>query len=130
MRQAAEGVWQLSAIVPHLINRWLVETPAGDVLIDAGPRWDVGGLLRQLRHRRLGVGALTHVPPHHQGAAHEACTRGGVPLACHEADADVMEGKRPMRPTTPLSRFAQLVWSGPPHPVAVRWKGGEAMGDW
>ena len=130
MHQVTEGVWQLSALVPHLINRWLVETPVGAVLIDTGTRWGVGGLLRQLRHRKLAMVALTHVHPDHQGAAHEVCTRRGVPLACHAADADVMEGKRPLKPKSPFTRLAHLVWTGPPHPVTVRWQGGERMGDW
>ncbi|MBY0229555.1 MAG: MBL fold metallo-hydrolase [Gemmataceae bacterium] len=130
MTEVARGVRQLPALIPHFINRWLLRTEAGDVLVDAGTRWDTGGLLASLRGARLAMVALTHVHPDHQGAAHEVCARRGVPLACHEADADVMEGTRPMGPRNLLSRFAQRAWSGPPHPVAIRWKGGERIGEW
>ena len=74
--------------------------------------------------------ALTHAHPDHQGAAAEVCRRKGVPLACHVADVDVMEGRPRMGPPTRLVRLADQLWSGPPHPVAVRWQGGERFGDW
>lgn len=130
MREIADGVWQLRAVLPNVINVFLVSTPQGDVLIDAGTRWGAGRLLRQLRGRRLVRVALTHVHPDHQGAAAEVCRRKGVPLACGEADADVMEGRRRMGPPTALVRLADRLWSGPPWPVAARWRGGETFGDW
>src|SRR5688572_20593530 len=121
MRELAEGVWQLSGLVPHVINTFLIRTPDGDVLIDAGTRWAAGRLLRQLRGRRLAAVALTHVHPDHQGSAAEVCRRLRVPLWCHEADADVMEGQSPMLPRTLALRLFDLLWSGPPWPVAARW---------
>jgi glyoxylase-like metal-dependent hydrolase (beta-lactamase superfamily II) len=130
MRERAEGVWQLPDLIPNIINSYLIATPAGDVLIDAGTRWATGRILRALRGRRLSTVALTHVHPDHQGAAAEVCRRFGVPLACHEADVEVMEGRRRMVPGTPLVRIADRLWSGPPHPVAVRFAGGETLGEW
>jgi glyoxylase-like metal-dependent hydrolase (beta-lactamase superfamily II) len=53
-----------------------------------------------------------------------------VPLACHEADVDVMEGRQRMGPGTVLVRLFDRLWSGPPHPVSVRWRGGERIGEW
>jgi glyoxylase-like metal-dependent hydrolase (beta-lactamase superfamily II) len=130
MRELAEGVWQLSGLVPHLINAYLVRTADGDVLIDAGTRWVAGRLLRQLRGRRLAGVALTHVHPDHQGAVAEVCRRFRVPLACHEADADVMEGKSPMRPTTALVRAFGPWLAGAPYPVTRRLKDGDLLGEW
>ncbi len=130
MRERAEGVWQLPAWLPNLINTYLVSTPAGDVVLDAGTRWVTGILLRALRGRKLALVALTHVHPDHQGAAHEICVRHRVPLACHEADVDVMEGRRRMGPSTPPLKLFDRLWSGPPHPVAQRWRGGEMVGEW
>src|SRR5262245_61371733 len=104
MRELADGVWQLAALVPNVINTFLVSTPEGVGLIDAGTRWATGRILRELRGRRLAMVALTHVHPDHQGAVAEVCRRFKVPLACHEADADVMEGKRRMEPPTVLVR--------------------------
>jgi hydroxyacylglutathione hydrolase len=130
MRLVADGVWQLWGFVPQLINSYLIETREGDVLIDAGIRWTTRRLLRNLHGRKLALVALTHVHPDHQGAAAEVCRRHRVPLACHAADADVMEGNRRMAPNTALVRLADRLWSGPPHSVAVRWQGGETLGDW
>src|SRR4051812_13187546 len=130
MRELAPGLWRLDGLIPKVINVFLVATPDGDVLIDAGTRWAAGSILRQLRGRRLAGVALTHAHPDHQGSAREVCTRCRVPLACHEADVDVMEGRRRMGPRTPPVILFDRIWSGPPHPVARRWKGGETLGDW
>ena len=66
MREVTEGVHQLWGWLPHVINMYLVSTPDGDVLIDAGTRWTTGRLLRQLRGRKLAMVALTHAHPDHQ----------------------------------------------------------------
>jgi len=125
----ADGIWRLPGLVPWMINVYLVRTDGGDVLIDAGTRWATGRYLRALRGRKLAMVALTHAHPDHQGAAHEVCTRFGVPLACHQGDVDVMEGRVPMGHSRPVRFFAKL-WAGPPHPVSVRWSGGETFGEW
>ena len=130
MREVTDGVVQLYGWLPHVINLYLVSIPEGDVLIDAGTRWTTGRLLRQLRGRKLAMVALTHAHPDHQGAAAEVCSRKRVPLACHVADADVMEGRARMGPPTRLVRLADALWSGAPYPVTVRWHGGERFGEW
>jgi glyoxylase-like metal-dependent hydrolase (beta-lactamase superfamily II) len=127
MRELAPGVWQLTALLPNLINVYLLEGPAGRVLLDTGTRWRAGLLLRQLRGRAPALVALTHCHPDHQGSAAAVCRRFGVPLACHELDAPAAEGREPMLPRTAAVRLAHRLWSGPPHPVAVRWRGGESV---
>jgi glyoxylase-like metal-dependent hydrolase (beta-lactamase superfamily II) len=129
MTELAPGVWQLAGLLPHVVNAYLISAAGGEVLVDAGTRWDAGLILRQLRGRPLALVALTHCHPDHQGSAAEVCRRRGVPLVCHEADADVMEGRAPVRPRTPAARLSDLLLSGPPYPVARRWRGGEAVGD-
>jgi glyoxylase-like metal-dependent hydrolase (beta-lactamase superfamily II) len=126
----AEGVWQIWGFIPQLVNAYLIATPKGDVLIDSGIRWTTRRLLQTLRGRRLAMVALTHVHPDHQGAAAEVCRVHRVPLACHVEDADVMEGKRRMEPANRHTRLADYLWSGPAHPVEIRWKGGERIGEW
>jgi glyoxylase-like metal-dependent hydrolase (beta-lactamase superfamily II) len=128
--EVAEGVWQMPGLVPHLINTWLIRVPAGDVLVDAGTRWAAPGIVRRLRGRTMAMVALTHVHPDHQGAAAAVCRRFGVPLACHADDVDAMEGRRRMAPRTLPVRLFDRLWSGPPHPVEVRWRGGEMLGEW
>jgi glyoxylase-like metal-dependent hydrolase (beta-lactamase superfamily II) len=130
MREVVEGVWQFNYLLPNIINLYVLRTTIGDVLIDGGTRWCTGRLLRQLRGRKLAMVALTHAHPDHQGAVAEVCRRFRVPLACHEADADFMEGKVPIQPQTPLVRIFHRLWSGPPYPVEIRWKGGEMLGEW
>jgi glyoxylase-like metal-dependent hydrolase (beta-lactamase superfamily II) len=130
MREVAPCVWQLAGLIPNLINTWLIHTQQGDILIDAGTRWATPQILRQLRSRKMTLVALTHVHPDHQGAAAAVCRRFGVPLACHTADAEVMEGKQPMAPSNVLVRLGHRLLSGPPHPVAIRWQGGEHLGEW
>jgi glyoxylase-like metal-dependent hydrolase (beta-lactamase superfamily II) len=97
-----------------LINIYL----AGDVLIDSGRSWDRARIRRQTADRDLSLLALTHVHPDHQGSAHATCEERGIPLACHEADVDAMEGRRPVRASDhPLARTYAALWEGPPHQV-------------
>jgi glyoxylase-like metal-dependent hydrolase (beta-lactamase superfamily II) len=114
LRSLAPDVWRLDERPRPLINIYL----AGDVLIDAGRRWDAGRIRRQLGERELSLLALTHVHPDHQGCAKMVCERYGVPLACHRDDVDAMEGRRRVRASDSLNArlFARL-WEGPPHPV-------------
>lgn len=114
MKSLAPGVWRLDEFPRPLINIYLIE----DVLVDAGRRWDTGRIRRQLGERKISLLALTHVHPDHQGAAKAVCEEREVPLACHEADVDAMEGRRAVRASNSLTArvFARL-WEGPPHKV-------------
>src|SRR4051794_26232564 len=94
MREVAADVWLLDGYPLDAFNVYL----AGDVLIDAGTRWDRYRIFRQLRGRKVSLVALTHCHPDHQGIAAVACERLRVPLACHEADVAAMEGREPMWP--------------------------------
>jgi glyoxylase-like metal-dependent hydrolase (beta-lactamase superfamily II) len=113
MQEIARNVWMLSGYPPDLINIYLIE----DVLIDAGTRWARRRILRQLHGRRPPLLALTHCHPDHQGTARFLCMHYGIPLACHEADVPVMEGRMPMQPRHWSVSLANHIWAGPPHPV-------------
>lgn len=115
MKQVATRVWRLSEFRPRpLINIYL----AGDVLIDAGRTWDRGRILKQTADRDLSLLALTHVHPDHQGSAHAVCEERGIPLACHEADIDAMEGRRQVRASDhPIAKIYARLWEGPSHTV-------------
>jgi hydroxyacylglutathione hydrolase len=114
LKYLAPGVWRLTEFPRPLINVYLVE----DVLIDAGRRWDVGRIREQTAGVELSLLALTHVHPDHQGAARAICEERGIPLACHGADVDAMEGRRPVAATDhPLARFYARLWQGPPRKV-------------
>jgi hydroxyacylglutathione hydrolase len=114
VKNLAPGVWRLDEFPRPLINVYVAE----DVLIDAGRRWDAGRIRRQTGKLPLSMLALTHVHPDHQGSAKVVCEERGIPLACHEADVDAMEGRRPVRASNAIGAkvFARL-WEGPPHKV-------------
>jgi len=125
MRLLAEGLWQLQGFPPDIFNVYL----AGDVLIDAGTRWGLPRIRRQLQRRPVRLVALTHCHPDHQGVAAVLCTRLGIPLACHEADVAATEGRQPMQPNNWVVRLAVRLWAGPPHPVGrVLHEGDEVAG--
>jgi glyoxylase-like metal-dependent hydrolase (beta-lactamase superfamily II) len=62
--------------------------------------------------------ALTHCHPDHRGSAALLCRTFRVPLACHEADAPVMEGREPMHPRLPLSRVVSPLIDQGAYPVS------------
>ncbi|HSJ18904.1 MAG TPA: MBL fold metallo-hydrolase [Solirubrobacterales bacterium] len=117
MRQLAPDLWQLRGLPPNGINVYLAE----DVLIDAATRRAGRRILRQIQDRPLSLLALTHVHPDHQGAASEVCEARRVPLACHAADVDAMEGRRPMGSPEHrgnlVNRVIMRYWAGPPRMV-------------
>jgi hydroxyacylglutathione hydrolase len=114
VKYLAPGVWRLDELPRPLINVYLAE----DVLIDAGRRWDGRRIAKQIEGLPLSMLALTHVHPDHQGCAKEICEARGIPLACHEADVDAMEGRRQVSATAaPIAKFFGRLWQGPPHQV-------------
>jgi hydroxyacylglutathione hydrolase len=126
MKQLADGVLRLAERPAPVINVYLV----GDVLIDAGRRWDRRRIFKQLAGRELSMVALTHVHPDHQGVAKDICEARGIPLACHADDVDAMEGRVPVSDTANLaSRLIVRFWQGPPYQVdRVLRRGDEVAG--
>jgi len=114
LKYLAPEVWRLQEAPRPLINVYL----AGDVLIDAGRRWDRRRIFAELEGREISMVALTHVHPDHQGCAKDVCEARGVPLACHEDDVDAMEGRRAVAATAkPGAKLFARMWEGPPHKV-------------
>ena len=97
MKLLAAGVWRLKQFPAPSVNVYL----AGDVLIDAGTRWDRRRIFAEIEGRELSLLALTHVHPDHQGVAKDVCEARGIPLACHADDVDAMEGRRPVQEAAP-----------------------------
>jgi len=116
VKEIAADLYLLRGFPPAAINVYL----AGDVLIDAATKLASRRILRPLEGRPLSLLALTHVHPDHQGAAKAVCEARGVPLACHRAGVDEMEGRAPIGsgdPGHPLNRLIAAAWQGPPHEV-------------
>jgi hydroxyacylglutathione hydrolase len=127
MKEVADGIWRLAEFPPRpVINIYT----AGDVLIDAGRNWDESRILKQTADRELSLLALTHVHPDHQGSAHAVCEQRGLPLACHAADVDAMEGRRPVRASdAALAKLYARLWEGPSHKVDRVLEEGDRIGD-
>lgn len=116
MKYLAPGVWRLKEFPAPSINVYL----AGDVLIDAGRRWDRRRIFAELEGVEISMLALTHVHPDHQGVAKDVCEARGVPLACHEDDVEAMEGSGPTQEAAEsnlFNRVIRAIWEGPPHKV-------------
>jgi glyoxylase-like metal-dependent hydrolase (beta-lactamase superfamily II) len=126
LKYLAPGVWRLKEFPKPLINVYL----AGDVLVDAGRRWDKRRIFSELEGREISMVALTHVHPDHQGCAKAVCEARGVPLACHADDVDAMEGRRAVAATSnPGAKAFAGMWEGPPHKVdRVLQEGDEVAG--
>ena len=126
MKHLAPSVWRLKELPRPLINVYLAE----DVLIDAGRRWDKRRIFAELEGREISEVALTHVHPDHQGCAKAVCEARGVPLACHEADVDAMEGRRPVAASPkPVAQAFGKMWTGPPRKIdRVLQEGDEVAG--
>jgi glyoxylase-like metal-dependent hydrolase (beta-lactamase superfamily II) len=127
MRELAKDVWQLEGTPADMVNVYLV----GDVLIDAGTRFDAGRILRQLRDRTVSAHAITHAHPDHLGSSHAVCEQLGVPFWVGRADADaatdterLADSVRPSAldrlpfTTDPVVRMIVRTQAGPGHPVA------------
>jgi glyoxylase-like metal-dependent hydrolase (beta-lactamase superfamily II) len=117
MRPLVPDVWQLRGFPPNAINVYVL----GDVLVDAGTRWARRRIMRQVRERTITAHALTHAHPDHQGASHAVCESVGVPLWCGAGDVDAMErlgGIARSQPPGVVNHLQDLLWTGPPHPVA------------
>jgi hydroxyacylglutathione hydrolase len=116
MKSLAPDVWRLKQFPAPSINVYL----AGDVLIDAGTRWDRRRVFAEIEGRELSMLALTHVHPDHQGVAKDVCEAHGIPLACHADDVDAMEGRRPVQEAAvnnPVNRLIKRFWQGLPYKV-------------
>jgi hydroxyacylglutathione hydrolase len=118
VKRLAEGVWQLGGALPfpNAINTYLV----GDVLIDAGARFDTKRILRQLRGRDLAAHALTHAHSDHQGASKAVCEEFDVPFWVPERDVPVAEDPRLIlerQPKRAINRFNFRTMAGPGHSV-------------
>lgn len=124
MEQLADNVYRIREIPPNA-NAYLV----GDVLVDAGTRWNVRRVLKQLRGRNVRVHALTHVHPPTQGASHRVCAELGLEVWCGEGDVQTMESGNvaAAQPKRWFNRFQQRVFAGPGHPVAKALREGDEV---
>ena len=128
MKELADGVWQLGGALPlpNAINTYLV----GDVLIDAGAKFDGRKIVRQLEGRDLRAHALTHAHFDHQGASKRVCETFGVPFWVPEDDVAAAEDERVIlerQPDKAINRINLRLMAGPGHPVDRALKEGDEV---
>jgi hydroxyacylglutathione hydrolase len=89
LEELAADVWQVQAPLRNLVNVYVI----GDVLIDAGMRFDAGRIVKALRARSRAVTAhaLTHAHPDHLGASDTVCREFRVPFWVSTGDAPAAE---------------------------------------
>src|SRR5512140_338317 len=122
----ARDLWRLSLRGPDLVNVYLV----GDVLVDAGARFQSRALVRALEGRAVRAHAITHGHFDHQGGSHAVCTRFGIPLWCGEGEREAIESgriDRLMQRRRLLRAVSRLV-AGPGHPVERVLREGDDVG--
>ena len=129
MKELADGVWQLGGALPfpNAINTYLV----GDVLIDAGAKFDGRKIVRQLEGRDLTAHALTHAHFDHQGSSKRICETFAVPYWVPELDVPAAEDPRVIRERQPdklINRINFRLYGGPGHPVDRALREGDAVG--
>ena len=92
------------------VQVYLIETPAGQVLVDCGMPRQEGAILRAIEQSGRGSLKLifiTHAHADHYGSAAELRRLTGAPVAIHRADAQAMaNGETPVRGSKPLMRLA------------------------
>jgi hydroxyacylglutathione hydrolase len=94
MIELADGVWHLSGFPPNNVNVYVL----GNVLIDAGLRFDRRRILRQIADRPIHTHALTHAHFDHYGASHAICEELEIPLWCGAADVAAVEAGKMVGP--------------------------------
>jgi len=125
VKELADGVHLLRGFPPDAINVYLM----GDVIVDAGTKWDRRRILRQVRDHTVAAHALTHAHPDHQGSSHAICQELEIPLWCGAGDVAAMEDGdvRSRQPRHWLNAVGERLMTGPPHPVARTLREGDEV---
>lgn len=87
----ADGV-HVGALAPvNLFNTVVLESPDGDVVVDAGFPWSARRLAWFLRGRFVSEHVVTHAHGDHVGSTAWLCEQTGAPLAMSGIEADDFE---------------------------------------
>lgn len=110
-RELAPDVLQIPLDPIDGVNAYLL----GDTLVDAGSRYDAGKIAKAVNGRSLGLHALTHVHPDHQGSSKAVIERYRVPYAVPAGEVTQAESGdfAGLTPGTRRSRFVERFLGGP-----------------
>jgi hydroxyacylglutathione hydrolase len=92
MTKVADGVLLGPLFPRNVFNTVVLESPQGDVVVDAGPPWSGRRLARFLKGRDVVEHVVTHAHGDHVGSTAWLCNHTGAPLAMSEIEADDFEG--------------------------------------
>jgi glyoxylase-like metal-dependent hydrolase (beta-lactamase superfamily II) len=112
MRRVAEDVFQIPLTPRDGVNAYLL----GDVVVDAGTRFNAKRLIKALHGHAVGAHALTHGHIDHAGGSRRLVEAYDVPVWVGERDRDAVETGRPPAPET---------WA---EPAVARFGGFEPVG--
>ncbi|MBF6619318.1 MAG: MBL fold metallo-hydrolase [Patulibacter sp.] len=126
MRELADGVFHLPLMPRSGVNAYLV----GDVLVDAGFRWQAKRVLAGVRGRIVRSHVLTHAHVDHAGGTRKVIEALGVPVLAGERDLPAMHSGQPeMGFHGVLEKPGNAYGSFPAVPEATALHEGDAVGD-
>ena len=128
VHQVAPGLLRIALMPPDHTNVYLT----GDVLIDAGVRFDAKRIISTLRHHPVSAHALTHAHFDHYGGSRQICGILGLPMWCGEGDAEaVASGDMSLILPKPDGFLGKLhrATAQPGVPVGRVLKDGDTVGD-
>ncbi|MGD2123494.1 MAG: MBL fold metallo-hydrolase [Gemmatimonadota bacterium] len=128
IHEVAPGVFRLALMSPDHTNVYL----AGDVLIDAGGRFDAKRILKALEGRQVAAHVLTHAHFDHFGGSRAICQGLDLALWCGAGDREAVEtgnlSQILPRSKGILARIHQTL-GGSGHPVARGLREGDEVGE-
>lgn len=92
LTKVADGVHVGPLFPRNVFNTVVLEGPAGDVVVDAGPPWSGRRLARLIKDRTVSEHVVTHAHGDHVGSSAWLCSHTGAPLAMSAIEADDFEG--------------------------------------
>lgn len=126
MRELADGVFHLPLMPRAGVNAYLV----GDVLVDAGFRFQAGRVLKGVRGRIVRSHVLTHAHVDHAGGTRKVVDALGVPVLAGELDLPALHSGQPeMGFRGLLEKPGNAYGSFPPVAEATGLREGDEIGD-
>ena len=124
MRRLGEDVFQIPLAPRSGVNAYLV----GDVLVDAGTRFNGRRILSSLTGYPVRTHVLTHGHVDHAGSSRQVAAELGVPVWVGARDAEAVRSGRPPLPAGPFQRAGEPMGRFPGVPVDRELVEGDEVG--
>lgn len=127
-QQLAPDLYILTGFPHYTVNTYLM----GNILVDAGIRYDARRLIADLTGHSVIAHALTHAHPDHQGASKAICETFKIPFWCSAPDRLAAETgqlcAQGVIPNNLIARLENQFLAGPGHPVTRLLHEGDRLG--